>query len=50
MSVRARLLLASMLAMLLLAGCANTPPHAYSVCATQPGTEACQVERYDHVD
>jgi uncharacterized lipoprotein YmbA len=48
MSMRPKLPLS--FAALLLAGCANTPPHAYSVCATQPGTEACQVERYDHVD
>mgnify|MGYP000855935090 FL=1 len=48
MSMRAKLLLAFVA--LLFAGCASAPPHAYSVCATQPGTEACQVERYDHVD
>jgi uncharacterized lipoprotein YmbA len=48
MSMRTKLLLAFVA--LLLAGCASAPPHAYSVCATQPGTEACQVERYDHVD
>lgn len=36
----------------LLAGCAGGPPPAqgYSVCATQPGTYACQVEQYHNVD
>ena len=34
----------------LLCACTNAPPPAYSVCSTQPGTLACQVERYDHVD
>jgi len=39
-------LLAATLACLL-AGCATTaPPGGYSVCATDPGGYACQIERY----
>lgn len=33
-----------------LAGCAGSPPQGYSVCATQPGTYAFQVEQYHNVD
>jgi hypothetical protein len=43
--------LASMLLVCLVAGCASSPPpgHSYSVCSTQPGTHACQVEQYHRV-
>lgn len=36
----------------LLAGCSSGSPLAqgYAVCATQPGTYACQVEQYHNVD
>lgn len=34
----------------LLCGCASAPPPAYSVCSTQPGTMACQIEQYNRVD
>jgi len=37
-------------AVIVLGGCAAAPQHAYSVCTMHPGTEACQVEQYDHVD
>ncbi len=37
-----------------LAGCAATtttlPPPGYTVCATQPGTYACQIEQYERVN
>jgi len=34
-----------------LCGCAGSPaPRAYSVCATDPGGYACQIERYQNVD
>lgn len=39
---------ASLLCLLL--GCTSTPPPAYSVCSTQPGTYACQIEQYQNVD
>jgi hypothetical protein len=34
----------------ILAGCAGSPSQGYPVCATQPGTYACQVEQYHNVD
>ncbi len=35
----------------MLAGCASTPPGATdSVCSTQPGAYACQIERYQNAD
>jgi hypothetical protein len=39
------------LACLVVAGCAgtSTTPHSYSVCSTQPGTYACQIEQYGRV-
>ena len=42
--------LASVLLLSVLAGCASTAPHDYSVCSTQPGTYACQIEQYQNVD
>ncbi|MDM0109778.1 hypothetical protein QTH97_33015 [Variovorax sp. J22R24] len=33
-------------ALIVLVGCSGTPPpRQFSVCSTQPGTYACQVER-----
>lgn len=34
----------------ILAGCASDPPHGYSICSTQPGTYACQIEQYRNAD
>ncbi len=34
----------------ILAGCASTPPPEYSICSTQPGTYACQIEQYRNTD
>ena len=34
----------------ILAGCASTPPQDYSICATQPGSYACQIEQYRNTD
>ena len=42
--------LASVLLLSVLAGCESTAPHDYSVCSTQPGTYACQIEQYQNVD
>ena len=44
--------IALVLLLALLAGCASSPPpgHAYSICSTQPGSQACQVERYLNAD
>ncbi len=33
-----------------LAGCAAAPPQAYSICSTQPGSYACQIEQYQNVN
>jgi hypothetical protein len=33
-----------------LAGCASTAPPGYSVCSTQTGTYACQIEQYQRVN
>jgi hypothetical protein len=33
-----------------LAGCASTAPPGNSVCSTQPGTYACQIEQYQRVN
>lgn len=32
-----------------LSGCASTVAPAYSACAAQPGSYACQVEQYERV-
>jgi len=32
----------------LLTGCASAPPSSYGVCATEPGSYACQIERYQN--
>ena len=33
-----------------LVGCASAPPQSgYSICSTQPGTYACQIEQYQNV-
>jgi len=42
--------LASAILLCVLAGCAGAPPQGgYSVCSTQPGTYACQIEQYQNV-
>jgi len=41
--------LASFLLLCLLGGCANSTLPPYSICSTQPGTYACQVEQYQNV-
>jgi hypothetical protein len=33
-----------------LAGCAGTLPQGYSICSTQPGSYACQIEQYKNAD
>jgi hypothetical protein len=40
----------SAIALCVLAGCASTAAPEYSVCSTQPGTYACQIEQYQRVD
>lgn len=42
--------MASAILLCMLAGCANHTPQGYSVCSTQPGTYACQIEQYQNVD
>lgn len=42
--------LASAMILCILAGCAGTLPQGSSVCSTQPGTYACQIEQYQNVD
>ncbi|MBU1361937.1 MAG: hypothetical protein KJ901_24685 [Gammaproteobacteria bacterium] len=42
--------LVSALLLFVLAGCASTSAREYSVCSTQPGTYACQVEQYRNVN
>lgn len=34
----------------LLAGCAGAPATSYPICATQPGTYACQVDMYERAN
>ena len=34
----------------LLAGCASHALQGGSICTTQPGTYACQIEQYQNVD
>ncbi|MDB5826264.1 MAG: hypothetical protein JWQ73_484 [Variovorax sp.] len=41
---------ASAVLLCVLAGCASSSPQVPSVCATQPGTYACQIEQYEKVD
>jgi hypothetical protein len=41
---------ASAVLLCVLAGCAGTAPPGYSVCSTQPGTHACQIEQYQRVN
>jgi hypothetical protein len=41
--------LASFLLLCLLAGCAFSTLPPYTICSTQPGTYACQVEQYENV-
>ena len=36
------------LALCLLGGCSSAPPASYGVCAAQPGSYACQIERYEN--
>jgi len=38
------------LALCLLGGCAGAPASSYGVCATQPGSYACQIERYQNAN
>jgi len=41
---------ASAILLCVLAGCASTSSQDYSVCSTQPGTYACQIEQYQRVN
>ena len=42
---------ASAIFLYVLAGCAsNAPQQHYSICSTQPGTYACQIEQYRNVN
>lgn len=41
---------ASAVLLCVLAGCASTAPVGYSVCSTQPGSYACQIEQYQRVN
>ena len=34
----------------LLTGCASSPGTSYSICSTQPGTYACQVDLYERAN
>jgi hypothetical protein len=40
----------SALLLCVLWGCTSASPPGYSACSTQPGSYACQIERYDRVD
>jgi hypothetical protein len=42
--------MASAVLLCILAGCAGTSPPGYSVCSTQPGTYACQIEQYQRAN
>ena len=42
--------MASAMILCILAGCVGTSPQGVSVCSTQPGTYACQIEQYQNVD
>lgn len=33
-----------------LGGCAGSPATPYSICSTQPGTYACQVDLYERAN
>ena len=43
-------ILTSAVLLCVLVGCAGAPPPGPSVCSTQPGTYACQIEQYERVN
>jgi hypothetical protein len=42
--------MANAILLCVLAGCVSTSPQGYSVCSTQPGTYACQIDQYQNVN